>query len=120
MWNDLVQQRHNRDHCALGRQPEAAQSLEMLDRSHRCLPPTLPLLSDTIAAIAPPEQGVRERTEPFKIAAFRASNNFSPLPAALQGAGNGGLFPVPRDCWRLAKSGMTRCEVTREDHDHNV
>jgi hypothetical protein len=34
--------------------------------------------------------------------------------------GNGGLFPVPRDCWRLAKSTMTRCEVPRADHDHNV
>lgn len=35
-------------------------------------------------------------------------------------AGNGGLFPDPRDCRRLAKSGMNRCEVTGEDHDHNV
>jgi hypothetical protein len=34
-------------------------------------------------------------------------------------AGNGGYFPGPRDCWRLAKSGMTRGEVTREDHDHD-
>jgi hypothetical protein len=41
MWNDLVQQRRHGDHCALGRQPEAAQGLEMLDRPHRCLPQAL-------------------------------------------------------------------------------
>jgi len=76
-------------------------------------------MTAAISAKTPPNQGVRDLTEPFKIAAFRASNNFSPLPAALQGSGNGGFFPVPRDCGRLATS-VTRCEVTTEDHDHNV
>jgi hypothetical protein len=36
--NDLMQQRHDRDHRALGRQPEAAQGFEMLDHPHARLP----------------------------------------------------------------------------------
>jgi len=32
-----MQQRRDRDHRALGRQPKAAQGFQMLDRSHRLL-----------------------------------------------------------------------------------
>ncbi len=58
VWNDFVQQRREGHHCALGWQPEAAQSLEMIDRSHRT-PATSPR-DRKIAPPAPHEQGAQQ------------------------------------------------------------
>jgi hypothetical protein len=65
--NNLVQQRRHGDHRALGRQPEAAQGLEMLDRPHRSLRPRR--APEPIAPTAPPEQG--EQRKRFRDNQFR-------------------------------------------------
>jgi hypothetical protein len=54
MRNDLMQQGRDRDHRALGLEPEAAQSLEMFDRPQSVPPPPAPPhFSDNTRNVAP-------------------------------------------------------------------
>jgi hypothetical protein len=86
----------------------------------RDLPPDIAsAMTASISATQPPEQGVRERTEPLKILAFKAGSNF-PRCQPVSRAGNGGFYPVSRDCWSLAKRGMNSGEITGVDHDRDI